>query len=139
MSRRGPRPPSQRQLRVGEAMRHALAEILERGEVHDPGLDGAPVTVTEVRIGPDLRNAIVFVMPLGGDGIADVVAGLGRARPFLRRRLAATLGLKYVPDIRFEADPAFDRAARIGSLLDDPRVAGDLGGAPDGEDQDHGT
>ena len=106
MSRRGEqRPPSSRQLRVGEAIRHALAAALERGEVRDPGLHGNPVTVTEVRVSPDLGHATAFVVPFGlqpGSGeIAEIVAALNRAAPFLRHRVAETVRTRYAPEIVF--------------------------------------
>ena len=130
MSKGESKTPSQRQLRVGEELRHALAWILERGELRDPGLSGLTVTVTEVRISPDLRNATAFVIPLGGgDSTDDVVDALNRAVPFLRRQIAKTVKLKYLPELNFIADPSFDEARRINDLLADPMVARDL--APD--------
>jgi len=128
MTRREPRAPTQRQLRVGEEVRHALAHLLERGELNDPELAGETVTVTEVRISPDLRKATVFVMPLGGGHVDSVVGALARARPFLRRRVAGVVKLKFVPDLNFVADPSFDEAGHIEALLRDPRVARDLSG-----------
>ena len=125
MSRRVGKTPSQRQLRVGEELRHALAAVLERGDVRDPGLKGASVTVTEVRISPDLRNATAFVLPLGGGDATGVVAALNRARPFLRRRMAGDVKLRYAPDISFLADTSFDRAVHIEALLRDPRSVAD--------------
>ena len=110
-------PPSQRQLRVGEEVRHALAWLLERDEIRDPGLKGITVTVTEVRVSPDLRNATAFIVPLGGGDIAPVLEALTRARPFLRRQIAAAVRLQYVPNLSFEADTSFDQASRIDSLL----------------------
>ncbi len=118
--------PSQRQLRVGEELRHALAWILERGDIRDPGLGGVAVTVTEVRVSPDLRNATAFVMPLGGGESEDVVAALNRAAPFLRRKIGKAVKLKYLPGLKFIADPSFDQAGRISDLLKDPSVARDL-------------
>lgn len=126
MSRREGKTPSQRQLRVGEELRHALALILERGEVRDPGLAGVSVTVTEIRLGPDLRNATVYVMPLGGGREDAVVEALTRARPFLRRRLADAVKLRYVPDLSFCADPSFDEAEHIEALLRSPAIKRDL-------------
>lgn len=132
MSRRGTGSPSQRQLRVGEELRHALAEILERGAVRDPGLGSASITVTEVRVSPDLRNATVYVTPLGGGDTAGVLAALSRAGPYLRRLVARSVQLRYVPAIAFCADRTFDEAAHIDALLRDPAVARDL--APDGDE-----
>jgi ribosome-binding factor A len=134
VSGRRARPPSQRQLRVGEEVRHALARVLERGKLRDPGLEGVTVTVTEVRMSPDLRRAHVFVTPLGGGPAATVVRALARARPFLRRQVAQAVDLKYVPDMDFVADGSFDQALRIESLLADPAVARDR----DDEDENGG-
>ena len=138
MSKREPRSASQRQLRVAEEIRHALAVILERGELRDPGLSGAPVTVTEVRVSADLRHATAFVMPLGGGDVEAVVAALGRARPFLRRRVAGAVQLKYVPDLRFIADESFDTAGHLEALLSEPRVARDLDAVADDGEDGHG-
>lgn len=121
--------PSQRQLRVAEAIRHAIVAVLERGEVHDPAVAGVAVTVTEVSISPDLRNATVYVVPLAGRGTETVVAALRRAAPFIRHRIADAVRLRHVPNLRFEADTGFDRASRIDRLLRDPRAAGDDDGA----------
>ena len=139
MDRRAERGPSQRQLRVGEELRHALAWILERGGVRDPDLEGVSVTVTEVRISPDLRKATVFVIPLGGGETGAVVTGLTRARPFLRRQMAKAVKLKYVPDIAFRADTSFDEARRIDTLLRDPAVARDLGADRAEDEETHGA
>lgn len=115
--RHGSDGPSQRQLRVGEEIRHALAWMLERGEVHDPAVLGVSVTVSEVRMTPDLRSALAFVMPLGGADPETVVAGLARAKGFLRRRVADMVRLKYVPDLTFRVDRSFEQAERIETLL----------------------
>jgi len=132
MRRREARAPSQRQLRVGEEIRHALAWILERGEVRDPGLADSPVTVTEVRVGPDLRIATVYVTRLGGGDVTEVLQALDRARPFLRRRVAAAVRLKFAPDLVFHSDTTFDRASRIDALLRE-------GGADDTEVSEDGS
>ena len=128
MMKRAVKAPSQRQLRVGEEVRHALALVLERGGVRDPGLKDATVTVTEVRMSPDLGKATAFVTSLGGgaEEVAAVVHALQRARPHLRRLVGRAIKLKYVPDMNFVADASFDEVARIDSLLRDPRVARDL-------------
>lgn len=139
MTKRGGKSPSQRQLRVGEELRHALAVILERGDVRDPGLGTASITVTEVRVSPDLRNATAFVMPLGGGGTPEAVAALTRASPFLRRQLARVVRLKYVPAVTFAADSSFDEARHIDALLQEPVVARDLAGDRDEETEDHGA
>jgi len=132
--------PGQRQLRVGEAVRHALAAVLERREIRDALLETASVTVSEVRISPDLRQATVFVMPLGGRGpagsaAADVVAALGRARPYLRHRVGQLVRLKFVPDLHFRLDEVYDQAGHMAQLLADPRVRRDL--ADDDAHHDH--
>ena len=125
MTRREPKGTSQRQLRVGEEIRHALAWVLERGELRDPGLQGVSVTISEVRVSPDLRNATAFAAPLGGGDAAATVAALTRARSFLRRRVAESVHLKYVPALTFRADPSFDEATRIDALLRASADAGD--------------
>ena len=133
---RGGKEPSQRQLRVGELVRHALISALASGAVRDPGLHGVSVTVTEVRLSPDLRNATAYVMPLGGVGTADVVEALQRAAPFLRRMVARTVATRSVPTLSFVADASFDNADRIDELL---RTAGaDSVSAPDTGLPDHG-
>jgi len=132
----GARPPSQRQLRVGEELRHRLAELLRPGELRDPTLHDASITVTEVRLSPDVRNATAFVMPLGGANADDIMAGLRRSAPFLKSRLARMLDLRHVPNIAFALDNAFDSAARISNLLASPAVERDL--HPDAEDNDDG-
>lgn len=132
MARRDSRAPSQRQLRVGEELRHALAWCLEKGEVRDPGLHGVPLTVTEVRISPDLKNATAFIVPLGGGDATAALDALNRAKAFLRHRVADRVRLRYAPTLTFKADDSFDAASRIDSLLHDPRVARDLSApAPD--------
>ena len=142
MSRGALKTPSQRQLRVGEELRHALARLLERGEVRDPGLAGASVTVTEVRVSPDLRNATAFIMPLGGVGDAAAVDALMRARGFLRRRVSEFVNLKTMPQFTFRLDPLFAEADHIEALLRRPDVARDLhpdperGYQPDASGQD---
>jgi ribosome-binding factor A len=118
--------PSQRQLRVGELVRHALAEILQRGEIHDPAFDGIVVTVPEVRMTPDLKLATVFVMPLGGKGGEGVVAAFERNKRYLRGEIARRVELRYTPDLAFRLDTAFDEAERIDALLRSPGVRRDL-------------
>ncbi len=136
MVKRSEKPVSQRQLRVGEAVRHALAEIFERGLLRDPSLSGVSVTVTEVKVSPDLRNAIAFVTPLGGGEADAVVEALCRAAPFLRRRVAEAVNLKFAPNLAFRIDESFDYAGRIEALLGNPAVARDLadGAEPEGGD-----
>lgn len=118
--------PTQRQLRAGELVRHALAEILREEALSDPALAGVSVTVTEVRMSPDLKHAIVFVEPLGGGHAADVVAGLNRVSRFLRGRLGHAIELKFTPDLKFVHDESFDEAARMNRLFDDPKIRRDL-------------
>jgi ribosome-binding factor A len=119
-SKRAPkRPPSQRQLRVGEELRHVLAQVIERGELHDPDLEGVSITVSEVRISPDLGNATIFVSRLGGGQSEEIVTALERAAPFLRRQVAERVHLRRVPSLVFEADTSFDYAEHIGQILED--------------------
>jgi ribosome-binding factor A len=119
--------PSQRALRVGELVRHALADMLTRGEVHDPVIEGHLITIPEVRMSPDLRLATVYVMPLGGRDEKEVVAALDRNRRYLRGEIARRVNLKFAPDIRFRVDESFEEAERIGRLLQSPEVVRDLG------------
>lgn len=120
-------PASQRQLRVGEIVRHALADVFRRGELRDPELTDLQITVTEVRMSPDLKNATAFVTPFAGGGDpALIVKACKRAAPYLRGQIAGQLDLKFTPKLSFEADRSFDTAQRINSLLDAPDVARDL-------------
>ncbi|HZK91463.1 MAG TPA: 30S ribosome-binding factor RbfA [Stellaceae bacterium] len=120
------RQPGQRQLRVGEELRHALAQLLRPGEMRDPALSDANVTVTEVRVSPDLRNALAFVMPLGGANAADIMSGLRRSAPFLKGRIARLVRLRLVPNLAFTLDSAFDSAGRIAAILHSEPVERDL-------------
>ncbi|HET9148931.1 MAG TPA: 30S ribosome-binding factor RbfA [Alphaproteobacteria bacterium] len=136
---RGPQTEgrSQRQLRVGEAIRHALVRILERAHFHDPDLLDVSVTVTEVRVSPDLRSATAFVVPLAGANQETVIAALRRAVPYLRGQLAHEVDLRYVPQLSLEPDTSFDYARRIDSLLRRADVARDLDpGDEDAADDD---
>jgi len=108
---------SQRQLRVGEGLRHVLAELLLRGEVHDPLLSESQLTVAEVRVTPDLRQAVVYVTELGGELRTEVRHALERAAPRLRGEAARRMHLKYAPELSFQADRSFSEAARIEALL----------------------
>ncbi len=121
-----PSGPSQRALRVGELVRHALADMLTRGEVHDPVIETHTVTVPEVRMSPDLKLATVYVMPLGGKDVKDVVAALDRNKRFLRGEIAHRVNLKFAPNLRFRIDDRFDEAARIEKLLASPKVRRNL-------------
>jgi ribosome-binding factor A len=121
MSRR-PKSPSdhgagQRQLRVGEELRHALARLLERGVLRDPALVGLSITVTEVRVSPDLKSATAFVTPLGGQGGTEAVAALNRASAHLRGQVAAEVRLRHAPRLGFVLDTSFDNASRIERAL----------------------
>ena len=118
--------PSGRHLRGGEAIRHALVEIFRHGHFREPELHDVSITVTEARTTPDLRHVTVFVMPLAGQGREGVVAALNREAPLLRGQVTRAVGLRYAPQMRFEADPTFDASDRITQLLSDPRVAQDL-------------
>ncbi len=127
---------SQRQLRVGELVRHAIAEILSQGDVHDPVLEGHLITVPEVRMSPDLKLATIYVMPLGGRDLGEVIAALDRNKRFLRGEIAHRVNLKFAPDIRFRADERFDEAARIDRLLKTPEVQRDLTPTTDTDSED---
>jgi ribosome-binding factor A len=118
--------PSQRALRVGELIRHAMSDMLTRGEVHDPVLEGHLITVPEVRMSPDLRMATIYVMPLGGKDVEAVIEALERNKRFLRGELAHHVNLKFAPEIRFRVDERFDEAERIEKLLRTPAVQRDL-------------
>ena len=124
---------SQRQLRVGEQVRHAIAEILAQGGVHDADLEGHIITVPEVRMSPDLKLATVYVMPLGGRDTEIVIAALERNKKFLRGEVARRVNLKFAPDIRFRVDERFDEAERIEKLLRTPAVQKDLEQDPDSD------
>jgi ribosome-binding factor A len=131
----GPRAASQRQLRVGEELRHALAQLLRPGELRDPALREASVTVTEVRVSPDLRNATAFVMPLAGANAEEIMAGLRRGASFLKAQVARAVELRQVPNIVFALDNAFENAARIAALLHRPEVERDLEPRPENDDE----
>jgi len=126
MPRQRTKAPGQRQLRMGEEIRHALAHIFEREEFRDPALAGVKLTVTEVRPSPDFRHARVYIVPLGGGDMKPILAGLARVKSFLRRRIAEGTTSKFVPDLQFAADLSFDRAAHIAQLMHRPEVARDL-------------
>ena len=117
---------SQRQLRVGEIVRHAIAEILLNGSVHDSELEGHIISVPEVRMSPDLKLATIYVMPLGGRDTDKVITALERNKKFLRGEVARRVNLKFAPDVRFRADDRFDEAERIEKLLRTPAVQRDL-------------
>jgi ribosome-binding factor A len=132
--------PSQRMLRVGELVRHAVCELLTRGDIGDPALDGKVVTIPDVRMSPDLKLATVYVMPLGGENVAGVLAAFDRHKKFFRGEVARRVNLRFAPDVRFKADPNFDYSGKIDALLNSPKVRQDLalnarqdeGGEPSG-------
>jgi ribosome-binding factor A len=126
--------PSQRALRAGEVIRHAIAEILARGEVHDPVLQGHMITVPEVRMSPDLKLATIYVMPLGGRDEKAVLEALERNKRYLRGEIAHRVNLKFAPDIRFRRDERFEEAERIEKLLRAPEVRRDLEGGKADDD-----
>lgn len=118
--------PSQRMLRVGELVRHALSGFLMRGELMDPILESRTITVPEVRMTPDLKIANCYVMPLGGEDAAEVVAALNRHKKFIRGRIVPEINLKYAPELRFMVDETFEEAGRIDALLRSEKVRRDL-------------
>jgi ribosome-binding factor A len=120
--------PSQRQLKVGELIRHALAEIFHRGEIVDDVLSRHSLTVPEVRMSPDLKLATVYVLPLGGGEAEEVVAHLDKHKRYLRGLLAKKVSMKFMPELRFKVDTSFEATSRIDALLASPKVARDLDG-----------
>ena len=132
--RKGPAAPSQRMLRVGELVRHALAGLFARGEIEDGVLEGKVLTVPEVRMSPDLKLATAYVMPLGGERAEEVVDALNRHRKFIRGRIAPELDLKFAPDVRFMVDTTFEEYGRIDRLLRSERVRRDIETPSDEQD-----
>lgn len=120
------RAPSQRQLRVGEVLRHALADLFARGEMRDPELSDAAVTVAEVSVSPDLKNAIAFVMPLGGVNADMIIDALNRSRKHIRGQVSRGVMLKHMPEVSFELDGSYDYSELVDRLLSTPKVAQDL-------------
>jgi ribosome-binding factor A len=127
--------PSQRQLRVGELIRHALAEMLSRGDIHDPVIESHMITVPEVAMTADLRLATIYVMPLGGRDAKPVIEALERNKKYLRGEISRRINLKFAPDIRFRFDERFGEAERIEKILRTPEVQRDLERKPDDETQ----
>ena len=121
-----PTGPSQRMLRVGELVRHALAALFARGDIDDPLLEGKVITVPEVRMSQDLKLANAYIMPLGGQGAEEVVAALNRHHKFIRGRVAPDLDLKFAPDLRFFVDETFEEFGRIDALLRSEKVQRDI-------------
>mgnify|MGYP001077248604 FL=1 len=127
--------PSQRMLRVGEQVRHALSETLQRGEIIDPVIENSVVSISEVRMSPDLKIATAFVSPLGAGDAGVVIEALNKHAKFIRGRVSGALRqMKYMPEFRFRLDTSFDNFARINELLKSPEVARDLG--PDDQNND---
>lgn len=118
--------PSQRQLRAGELIRHALVEILRREHLRDPALDGVSVTISEVRTSPDLKQASVYAAPLGGRAQGEIIAALNRVAPYLRSLLGKKIQMKFTPALTFHGDETFEEARKIDELLARPDVARDL-------------
>jgi len=118
--------PSQRQLRVGENIRHTLSEIISRGDIRDEDLDNVSITITEVRPSPDLRNATIFAMPLGGINENQVIEALNRNAKFIRGQLSKMVSMKYLPKLKFTPDHSFGEADHIEKLLNSSHVAQDL-------------
>ena len=125
--------PSQRQLRVGEALRHALADVLRQNEIRDPDLIGVSVTITQVKPSPDMRYATVYCEPLGGQNAKEIVAALNRHKGFLRGEMGHRIATKFTPELRFVEDQSFAEAQKIETILKSPLVQRDLH-APDGEE-----
>jgi ribosome-binding factor A len=118
--------PSQRMLRVAELIRHSMADLLTRGTINDPVLDGHVVTVPRVKMSPDLKLASVYVMPLGGKAATEVIAALDRNKKYLRTEIAQRINLKFAPEIRFKIDDSFDNVSKIDALLNSDKVKQDL-------------
>ncbi|MCJ2080856.1 30S ribosome-binding factor RbfA [Methylobacterium sp. J-090] len=135
--RQTPTGPTQRQQRVAELIRHAIAEVLQRGDIQDPVLSAHVITVPEVRMSTDLKLATAYIMPLGGQNEAPVIAALERNKKALRQEVARRVNLKFAPDLRFLRDATFDEADRIDALLRTDKVRRDLEAQKlDGDDSD---
>ena len=128
--------PSQRQLRVGEMLRHALAEILSRSDIRDADLDGVSVTITQIKPSPDMRYATVYCVPLGGGDIAPIIAALNRHKGFMRGEMGHMISTKFTPDLRFVEDQSFAEAEKIENLLRSPLVQRDLAPSDESEESD---
>src|SRR5580704_2881990 len=128
------RGPSQRMLRVGEALRHALAEVLTRNEIRDPDLEGVSVTITQVKPSPDMRYATVYCEPLGGENAKAIVAALNRHKGFLRGEMGHRITMKFTPDLRFVEDQSFAEAQKIETILKSPEVQRDIASSSDDDD-----
>ena len=132
----GPTGPSQRQLRVGEALRHALADILFRNEIQDPELAGVSVTITQVKPSPYMRYCTVYCEPLGGENADVVIKALNRHKGFLRGEMGHRLTMKFTPELRFVEDASFAEALKIDSILRSERVSRDLAATDDDGEED---
>ena len=136
----GPTGPSQRQLRVGEMLRHALADILRQNDIRDPELDGVSITITQVKPSPDMRYATVYCEPLGGENAKTIITALNRHKGFLRGEMGHRITMKFTPELRFVEDESFAEAQKIEDILKSERVSRDLAAsdqdAEDREDQD---
>jgi len=128
--------PSLRLLRVGENVRHAISSILARGDIQDADLDRFSITVSEVRVSPDLRNATIFVMPLGGDPDGVAVKALNKNAAFIRGVMSRAVTMKYMPSLKFTLDGSFDEASHIETLLKTPKVAQDISDIADTDQED---
>ena len=128
--------PTQRQLRVGEALRHALAEVLRRGDIRDPDLAGISVTITQVKPSPDMRHATVFCEPLGGKNAKAIVAALNKHKGYLRGEMGHLITMKFTPELRFLEDESFAEAQKIETLLKSTRVQQDLSAPDDAPSED---
>ena len=132
----GPLGPSQRQLRVGEALRHAIADILFRNEIQDPDLAGVSVTITQVKPSPDMRYATVYCEPLGGGNAATIITALNRHKGFVRGEMGHKIAMKFTPELRFVEDESFAEAQKIESILKSERVSRDLAATHDEEEDE---
>lgn len=128
--------PSQRQLRVGEMLRHALADVLRENDIRDPELGGVSVTITQVKPSPDMRYATVYCEPLGGENAKAIVAALNRHKGFLRGEMGHRIAMKFTPDLRFVEDESFAEAQKIETILKSPEVQRDLAADDNDEDED---
>jgi len=131
-----PQGPSQRQLRVGEMLRHALADVLRENDIRDPDLDGISVTITQIKPSPDMRYATVYCEPLGGGNAKEIVAALNRHKGFLRGEMGHRITMKFTPDLRFVEDESFAEAQKIETILKSPEVQRDLSAPEDDQEED---
>ncbi|HEY2010270.1 MAG TPA: 30S ribosome-binding factor RbfA [Rhizomicrobium sp.] len=129
--------PSQRQLRVGEMLRHALADVLRENDIRDPDLDGVSVTITQIKPSPDMRYATVYCEPLGGQNAKEIVAALNRHKGFLRGEMGHRITMKFTPDLRFVEDQSFAEAQKIETILKSPEVQRDIAASDGDEDEEN--